>query len=481
MLNQKNLNNFIWIIIILSFGTASILLENEINRDGIVYLKQAFAFSYEFRDYKNIFEIHDLPLYSYLIFKLSNIFNINLFLSAKLINILFFIPFVIFYKKIIDLLFSNFEHLFLISLLSFLTFGNYIDDYLPMIVRDNVFLTLFIIYVYYFSLFIKNNKFKFALIALCLCLLSIFFRVEGVALFIFSLCYLIFINRKSINKIQFSILFLLFILLLYLFANIFIFRQNLYYELILNIENNLLTAFSGNIFINKDIQSHIFLLNLIFFPLIFLLKFIKGLGLFQILILFFNKKIRSISVNNFQVTKYFISLIFFLLSLVFLNLIITGAISKRYFLPSYLIISFFLPYLILYLNQFLTKIFKHNYLKLNVLVIFFIFIYSFNAVFDNKMVDKSKLSYDKQAADWISDHVQNTGDVYYINDRIKFYLNKIDWFNISLEEAIKSYSIQYLVLDEPYSKVLLVKEYDYKLVKRIPEKNTKLFIFKKEH
>ena len=370
---------------------------------------------------------------------------------------------------------ENRKHFYLFSFISLISFAGYIDDYLPMIIRDNCFISLFIISLYYFYLAIRMNKPSYIVLSLFVIFFSSFFRIEGLIFLFFFIIYFLFHSKH--NKFSYiSFLLSLLIVFLIYFFDFLSFRQELYLSLLFDFDYHLLNFTSNNLFINKELNDNSNLIIATSFLLIFIIKFIKGLGLLQSLFVLFAYNIKSINLRSKSNNSLF-SLLFFVLLLVFINFIITGSISKRYFLPAYLIISLFIPHLLTYVK---TKFFNSNWNNLyDYFLLIILFSYSLNILIDKKMFDKSFINHDRQAALWISDNIHDVDSVYLINDRLKFYLPKSDWPDISLDEAVLSFDMNYLVLDEPYSKVLLVKENNYHLIKTIPVSKPKIFIFKK--
>ncbi len=474
-------NSILWFFIVFSIGIFSIFTNQEINRDGILYLKQANIFNEPYLNINKIFEAHDFPLFSFLIYSISNLFGFTLYISSKVLNSLFFILLITYYKKLISLTCRNEKNIFLFSLISILSFAGYIDDYLPMVLRDNCFIALFITSIYYFYIAIQSKNLFHLFLSLLIIFLASFFRLEGFIFLIFFLIYFLFQSKNKYAKFTYLFLFVFLFFAIYL-LDLLKFRQELYFSLLSNFDNNVINFSSYNSFIESELKEKSNLLIIAFFIFIFFAKFIKGLGFLQSLLILFVIKIKTTifrSDTNFRSdSNYFIFTLFgFILTLVFFNFIITGAISKRYFLCGYLLISLFIPYLLNYLK---IKFFKGTFNKFYKYFLFIIlFTYLSNILVDKQMYDKSAVNPDKQAALWLEKNVIQIDSVYFINDRIKFYLKKLDWFDISLDEAVLSYELDYLVLDEAYSKTLLVKENNYQLIKTIPDSKPKIFIFKK--
>ena len=483
---MKKITNFdtysiLWFFIVFSIGIFSIFTNQEINRDGILYLKQANIFNEPYLNINKIFEAHDFPLFSFLIYSISKLFGFTLYISSKVLNSLSFILLIIYYKKLISLTCRNEKNIFLFSLISILSFAGYIDDYLPMVLRDNCFIALFITSIYYFYTAIQSKNLFHLFLSLSIIFLASFFRLEGFIFLIFFLIYFLFQSTNKYAKFNYLFLFLFLFFAIYL-LDLLKFRQDLYFSFLSNFDNNIINFSSLNSFIDKQLNDHSLLLIIFYFIFIFLTNFISGLGFLQSLFILFVLKIKTTifrSNSNFRSdSNYFIFTLFgFILFLVFFNFIITGAISKRYFLCGYLLISLFIPYLLNYLKF---NFFKDSFNKFYKYFLFIIlFTYLSNIFIDKKMYDESAINYDKQAALWLEENLIEIDSVYFINDRIKFYLDKIDWLDISLDEAVLSFKLNYLVLDEPYSKTLLVKENNYQLIKTIPESKPKIFIFKK--
>ena len=121
-------------------------INDSVNRDGILYLKQAYLFS--LNNYQQAFSQYNWPFYSYLI---NLIYKFNLFdleTSAKLLNlILLFLAFN-YFLKILFLLNQN-ERVYTFGTVLFLTFLPLFDNLIEYIVRDFGFIAFSIMGIYY--------------------------------------------------------------------------------------------------------------------------------------------------------------------------------------------------------------------------------------------------------------------------------------------------------------------------------------------
>lgn len=328
-----------------------------VNNDAFYYLDGAFKIE------NNL--ISNIPNYSYLIFFISKFFYIDHYQTGLLINFIslnFIYIFLINIKKIISYK-KNLIDDYLILL--FLFTGSFFS-YFYMIIRDNIYSSLFLLSILLFFNYLKNNKKIFLYFSILSLLFASLFRFEALFfIFIYLLPQKTFTLNfwKSLLNLSLKLKMILIIIFVTLILSIHFLLDFFYISNKVNRD-----------FLNLDkLNFAIILLSLI--TLFF--KLIKSIGFVQFYFIFCNLR------DNFS-NHYFKIIIL----LVALNLftcfywsLTTNVITTRYlYISSLLLIvlivdplkSFFskrrLIYmflLIIYVSFFLFKNVSNSFNKLN--------------------------------------------------------------------------------------------------------------------
>jgi hypothetical protein len=132
-MNKHSLPVFIFLLIIASMW---IVFDQHgiINNDGVLYLRQANLFAQG--DLEGAKAIYSWPFFSYLIAQVHQLSGLSLLYSAQLINIVLFVVASFFFLKTL-LILSNDRTALLAGFLVILTSIPILDDYMPMLMRDN--------------------------------------------------------------------------------------------------------------------------------------------------------------------------------------------------------------------------------------------------------------------------------------------------------------------------------------------------------
>ena len=290
-----------------------------INRDGVFYLMQAKMFLDG--NYDKALDFYRVPFFSSLIALFSYLTNVSIFYSAHIINFIFFIISIFYFYKTLQLVSKSKIPLYFATII--ILASPLIDDYMIMILRDHGYWAFFMMGVYYFVKWIDNLKLNFFYGWNFAFIFGALFRPESLIVFIFLHLFLIFHLRKNqlfikvVRQIFFLFLIIsLFCILLFAFANIPIYdlgvltKINLYFKIFIN-----------NIFGNLDIHSDDVLLDLllvdftksfkhIFFLYVSLYKWVVGLGVFYLFLLY-------IALKNNLVKEKFKPILFSFLAITF--------------------------------------------------------------------------------------------------------------------------------------------------------------------
>jgi hypothetical protein len=387
----------IMLFVVMTFATWSIWIQaGAINKDGLLYLKQAFFFS-EGRAVEAL-HLFPYPFYSYLIGSIYKLTGASILWVAHSINLLLFGIATFFYLKILRLIDNSSSIVFYggITLLSFMPI---MDDYVGMLVRDHGMWAGCMAATYFFlqSRETYNNKYYF-LWNFSL-LFAALFRPEALIFLVVMPCLEFYLlKKKSFKTLLVSLRFLLATLLvsLILLACYIILKdQNIFltaYEKILSMTS----SFDRRSVITTDDFWLSFLLNdysklILFGGLIFVFfyKYFAGLGLIHFAIFLFGLKDKFIFIAKYKLVIF--TLAATSLFLVFLNLINVYVVSGRYFVMHWwwllLVITFSFQYIDVSVNgKWIKLIRKLLYLMLLVLIL--------NTVFDSKKIDIERLAGD---------------------------------------------------------------------------------------
>jgi hypothetical protein len=418
---MKNNLSKIWLMLILIVGFAgwSIWIqEGAINKDGLLYLKQAYLFS----EGRTAEALHLFPhsFYSFLIGSTLKLTGFNILWIAHGINLFLFGIASLFYLKTLRLIDHSSNIVFYggIVLLGFMPI---MDDYVGMLVRDHGMWAGCMAATYFFLQSRETPSNKYYFLWNFSLLFAALFRPEALIFLVVIPCLEFYLlKKKNFKTLLLSFRFLLttlFVSLVLLNYYIILKDLNIFqtvYEKILS----MITSFERRSVITTDDFWLSFLLNdyskLILFgglTFVFIFKWLAGLGVIHLSIFLFGLK------NNFGfIAKY--KLVIFTLAatslfLVFLNLLNVYVVSGRYFVMHWwwmlLIITVCFQYIDVSLNiKFVRSIRIILYLLLLALIL--------NTVIDSKKIDVERL-----AGDYLGSHYKFNNIKSIDADRVLFY------------------------------------------------------------
>lgn len=473
-----------WFVIMLVATWSILIQEGRINRDGILYLKQAYLISQG--SWKQALSVFNWPFFSILIGFFHKITNIDLQWIAHSVDLTLFSISTYFYLKISQLIYQK-KYIIFYAGLVLLSFPLIMDDYVGMILRDPGLWAGCMAGTYFYFKYINHNfAFKFNLLWQSSFLIAGAFRPEGLVFLIAIPLFNIFFFQNNYRGKYFVKFILNQFLLVILGCCFFIFlitlpinsylliesvgRLNEFGPRILEFFKQLLLPlpiFTDNEILNKLLQKNTVLITNIFLTSLFFTKIIKGLGILNIILICEHFRKGS------KISKQYLNVLYFLitigLSLVFVSFVNNFVLTDRYFIFSYFWILIVLTP-VLY-NFF--ELYSHNQSKLlNFLVIIFIPFYLFNS-----LIDRNSYSIEFESGKFLKSLELSEYHVDLINaDRIAYYAG----FSMPKIISSQNYSdnpewIIYYTKD----KINFIKPLNYYIYKRFEYKNQMVLFFKR--
>ena len=421
MLNSKNFFVFIYLVAITFF--VIFIQNNDLNRDGILYLAQSYQFLNG--NTENAMLLHGQIFFPKLISYISHFFNIPVLIAAKLLNFTGVIGIIFFIIKIIEELDNdNYELKNIFILFSILVNINLFDKYSAMILRDHLAWCFALASIYFLVFFYKRDKSLF--FSGSTCLIAGLFRIEFFFIsIIMFICEIKFLLKNKLDKKLFLILMVIFLLTLLSLFFYFFGGKTLYvfHGYFSNASNHLLYSKFGTNNLLSDFMSSNRIITYIGLAFIILIKIILAIGILKLgLIIYYFKK------NNFQFKNLFYLLSIVLILIVVFRFISTFSYSSRYIMIISLILTipFYFAIKDIYLNIKANRL--NNRLLISFIIIF-ITISSLLIIFDK---DDYKRESRKEVIEWLQrNNIQpsqvNVDDVrfFYDMDYLRFSRNNL--------------------------------------------------------
>ena len=459
----------------------------KINNDGVLYLRQANLFTNgNFEAAKSLFS---WPFFAFFIAKTHVLSGLSLLYSAQLINILLFTTASYFFLKTLNIL-SKDSLVLLFGFLTLITSIPIMDDYLPMLMRDNGMWAGFTAGLYFYLSWSQNPTYINATFMQFSFLIGALFRPE---LLIFSILIplsVFWVKPNQIGRIKASLMtgsilflsgFLLSCYLIYHFhdldlISIYTGRLVELYErpksIILSLFEPLpMRVVTDYYFLHRSIDEHFLALKYGFITYIIIYKWIVTIGFlhFVTAIICIKKRLFPTDLTGPILFAFFLSF-----AITAINYPTFYALSGRYWIMNlwvvYLASSLGLLYLIRQLGELKNKYSVIGKTLLGIILISYTIVVLF---------DSHHKTTDMEAVDWIKVHQLDLDHTFIDNPRLCFYLGRFDCESIGLEKAKKekyTYLIFHLDRYQTYGEIK-----GYELVKKIPEKNNKpsFVIYKK--
>ncbi|AKO64558.1 hypothetical protein VI34_06380 [Methylophilales bacterium MBRSG12] len=459
-----------WSVIMLVAIWSIYIQDGHINRDGLLYLKQAYLIAEG--SWKEGLALYPWPFFSILIAIFHKFTNLHFQVVAHGVDLALFGIAILFYLKTLQLIYNKEKHIIFYGGVILLSFIPIMDDYVGMVLRDHGLWAGCMMGTYFYSKNLKQYSLKNSITWQLGFLFAGLFRPEGLVFVILLPLWNLTQNKTQKLKqlvLDYSLCILAAILalLVILFSNIdlmnvmsssrlteflnrpILFLQQLVKPLPVQTDNEYLS----NLFENYSL---IITYAVLFSVLIF--KWIKGLGVLHGGLFFYSLFAKKKIKNNYQKYIYFFLIVSFIL--VSINLFNVYVLTNRYWGFHWWWIFILITPVILIIfkdgkvNRFIKKI-------LGITIAFFIL---------NCLIDKNE-SLEQEVADYLKENALQQVD-FQEHQRIKYYVN---------------YSIQDLVKDENNQSSPLYKLYkinnvvniDQKIIiKNFPETKTKFILTK---
>lgn len=471
-------------IILLSLASLLIIVlqQGEINRDGIMYLTQS-QYIIE-GNWDKAMSVYNWPFFSVLIAALHQLSGLSLQYSAHLINIILFIMASFFFIKNITLV-SNNRTPVVFATLILLTSIPLMDDYLPMVLRDQGQWTGFMMGVYAYLRWIKTPSIAWALMWQLSFMFGALFRPECLMFnILLPFTHQIFVAKNDRLKvftqsISIPLLGLLSLPILWVmfeldFNSIDLARLNEIVTRPTSFLNNMLQPLpidTENYAIRVLIADYAMSFKYLFFTYVAAYKWFAGLGLLHVGLFAYAIKQRLI------ITPYLTALtIFFALSAIIsvINLYTTFILASRYWVMNFWIVYLAASIGLGHLWDMLahSKHPRKQWLHFALLAILGVY-------FLNVVIDRPEEHFEQQAGKWVKEQGLDLNNVYFNQDRLAFYAGALGHDKAPLKVATQHFQYQYLLIR--YHRFTDIQEIDhYRAVEFFPSaEKPKVVVYKR--
>ncbi len=453
-----------------------------INNDGVLYLRQANLFAQG--DLEGAKAIYSWPFFSYLIAQVHQLSGISLLYSAQLINILLFVVASFFFLKTL-LILSKDHTVLLAGFLAIMTSIPILDDYMPMLMRDNGMWAGFTAGLYFYLRWHKAPSVLNALLFQVCFILGAAFRPEIIILNLLIPIASFWVKPKDITKTRafmMSGLFLwlgVFLGFVYLgyyamsgdLAHVNTGRLLELYERPKAVLENLLSPLPMGIttdyhYLHVMIDDHALALKYLFITYVVAYKWVAVLGFFHLAAAYIGIKRRLIR-PQFIKPLLLVFLISFLITAI--NLPTYYVLSRRYWVMNlwvvYLVSALGLGFVIRELFIGAWKRFWWAKIALVFLVLGYMAVVLF---------DSHRKNPDMEVVAWLKQHQVDVSKTYIDNKRVCFYMGSFDCESIGLDQA-KQAAYPYLVLY--FNRYQEAVEVDgYQVVKKVFDHDRPAFV-----
>ena len=393
-----------WLVIMLAAFWSVYIQDGQINRDGLLYLKQAYLIAEG--NWKEGLAQFPWPFFSVLIAVFHKLTSLHLQLVAHGVDLALFGIAALFYLKTLQLIYIKEKQILFYGGIILLSFIPIMDDYVGMVLRDHGLWAGCMMGTYFYFKSLKEYSFRDSMLWQIGFLFAGLFRPEGlVILVLFPLWNLIQNSSQKLKKLVLdcSLIILLssFSLFAILFINIdlmnvisassltgFLERPVLFLSRLISP----LSIHSDDRFLSKLIENYSLLMTSTSLLSILVFKWIKGLGLLHGSLLFYSFFKQKNFKNIYQKYLYFLAILSFIL--VSINLFTFYVLTNRYWgFHWFWIFILITPVLV---NIFNLKTSKQNNI-LKILVSFYLFISMINV-----LLDSNKTNVELEAGNYLS-------------------------------------------------------------------------------
>ena len=407
-----------WLVIMLVAIWSVVIQDGQINRDGLLYLMQAYLIKEV--SWSQGLALYPWPFFSMLIAIFHKVTHLHLHAVAHGIDLVLFGVAAIFYLKILKLIYKQ-KHIIFYGGIILLSFIPIMDDYVGMVLRDHGLWAGCMVGTYFYFKNLKKYTLKTSFAWQFGFLISGLFRPEGL-IFLLILPIWNFWHNKQ-NKLQqlvqdYGLLLILLILCFIgiLFCGVDIFNilnssrliefAHRPMQFLMQLTQPLPLS-SSNVWLSKLLDNYSLLIAYTLLTSILIFKWLKGLGILHGGLLFYH--IFKDESNHYQKHLYFLIITSFIL--VSVNLFNVYVLTNRYWgFHWWWVFILVTPVILNLLESRKTQhIIKYS-------LVFFILLLILNILFDQSD------NIEQEVADYIREN-QLTDVEYGDNYRIKYYVN----------------------------------------------------------
>lgn len=414
-----------WLVIMLVAIWSIYIQDGYINRDGLLYLKQAYLFAEG--NWKEGLAIYPWPFFSILIASFHKLTNLNLQLAAHGVDLALFGLTVLFYLKTLQFIYKQEKQIIFYGGVILLSFIPIMDDYVGMILRDHGLWAGCMMGTFFYFKNLKQYSFKNSTLWQFGFLLAGLFRPEGLVFLVLLPLWNLYQNKtqklkKLIQDYSLSIFFSILGFFAILISNVdlinFISSTRLAEflnrtVLLLNQLVKPLPIRTYNEYLSKIFENYSLIITYSVLISVLIFKWIKGVGILHGGLFFYSFFKQKNFKNIYQKHLYFLSVLSFIL--VSVNLFTVYVLTNRYWAVHWFwIFMLIAPVLLIISNSMRSK--KKDILK--ILVSFYLF---FSIV--NVLLDANNTNMEMEAGYYLSE-LTKAGDksVKLINaDRVGYY------------------------------------------------------------
>lgn len=457
-----------WLLIILVASLSIYIQDGYINRDGLLYLKQAYLFAEG--SWKAGLALYPWPFFSILIAVFHKLTNLHLQVIAHGVDLALFGISTLFYLKTLKLIYNKEKKIIFYGGIVLLSFIPIMDDYIGMVLRDHGLWAGCMMGTYFYFKNIKENSMIYSIAWQFGFLFGGLFRPEGL-IFLILLPLWNFTQNKSLKFKRLIHDYSLNIMILIL-GLLVIFLSN--FDLISLINSSRLTEFfklpiqffsqlirplpfqTEDIFLAKLLEDYSLVITYSVLLTILIFKWIKGLGLFHGSLFIFSFYAKMGPVNNFKKHIYLFLVVSFIL--VSINLFNVYVLTNRYWGVHWW-------WMFLLLTSTLVYFFEGKNIdkRLKYFISAFILLLIANVFFDKTE------NLEKEIARYISNKNISMDVNFKNNERIAYYVFKNpDYFFQEKDEHLFKYNLVKLPSKRSIDHNLIIESF--------PERNPKYIL-----
>lgn len=478
-----------WLMIVLLASWSIYIQDGQINRDGLLYLKQAYLIAEG--SWNEGLALYPWPFFSILIAFFHKLTNLDLQVVAHGVDLTLFGITTLFYLKTIQFIYKKEKQIIFYGGMILLSSIPIMDDYVGMVLRDHgLWAGCMMGTYYYFKYLVKKNNINNLAWQLGFFFAGLF-RPEAFVLMMLIPLFNLILNRtlsfngQNIHKLikEYSVLLIYLIFYLankllsntndlsadqYSRLNEFIPRLLSFFEQI----SSPLPLETVHPYLNDLLMNYPITITFGFLLTILIVKWLKGLGLLLcgLLIYFFNKIYQNKLDREISLSLYFFIIISFLL--VGFNLFNVYVLSNRYWV-------FHWYWIFILLSPALMGLFKlkKNKITSTLKILFSIFIAS---SIINILVDSKKNSIEIDAGEYLKNmNLDNNQSIKLINaERVGYYSGMlIPDLMVSIKPELQN--TKFIIFNGRKDELKKIIRSDYQLEKSFTKNQHGVYVLKR--